>query len=67
MLYRRMKILVLNPANSNFEIAKIILRVSPDTDPEIALRLAQYFYHRRGPYKFATETANIDSSSIGEG
>jgi hypothetical protein len=66
-LYRRLEIIVLNPAKSNFEIAKIILRASPDTDPEIALRRAQYSYHIRGQYKFTTETANIDSSSIGKG
>jgi hypothetical protein len=58
--------IVLNPAKSIFEIAKIILRDSPDTDPEMALRLAQYCYLKRWQYKFTTEKANIDSASAGK-
>lgn len=46
--------IVLNPTKSIFKIARIILQDSPDTDPEMALRLAQYIYQKRGQYKFSS-------------
>jgi hypothetical protein len=49
---------VKSPAKSIFEIAKIILRDSPDTSPDRALQLAQCFYDSRGWYKITAPKAS---------
>ena len=39
--------IVLNPSKSVFQLAKTIIRDSPDSDPKEALRLALAFYNNR--------------------
>jgi hypothetical protein len=48
---------VANPAKSVFEIAKIIARDSPGSDPKEALRLALAFYNNRCQYKKPSHSA----------
>jgi hypothetical protein len=58
---------VKNPAKSIFDIAKIIVRDSPDTTPKEALRLAQYFYKNRHQYKMTAPKTTIDCANAGGG
>jgi hypothetical protein len=41
---------ISNPALPILEVARAIMRESPDTSPKLALLLARYIYQNRGKY-----------------